>query len=62
MFRLREVQYAAIDYGYAICDLYRVSQSNDEVLQTLMRGSQNVAVYSVGSVLYLCPELDYLLP
>jgi hypothetical protein len=57
-----EIQYAAIDYGYSICNLYRVSQSNDQVLQTMMRGSQNVAVFSVGSVLYLCPELKYLLP
>ena len=57
-----EVQYAAIDYGYSICNLYEVSQSNDHVLQVMMRGSQNVAVYTVGSVLYLCPELEYLLP
>jgi hypothetical protein len=57
-----EIQYAAIDYGYSICNLYRASRSNDVVLQTLMQGSQNVPVYSVGSVLYLCPEWQYLLP
>jgi hypothetical protein len=57
-----EVQYAAIDYGYSICNLYRVSRSNAVVLQTMMQGSQNVPVYTVGSVLYLCPEWEYLLP
>lgn len=57
-----EVQFAAIDYGYAICNLYRVSQSNDHVLRTMMRGTQNAALYSVGSVHYLCPEWEFLLP
>jgi hypothetical protein len=58
-----EVQYAAIDYGLAICNLYRVSQSNDHVVTQMLRnGEDNISAYTVGSVLHLCPEWRYLLP
>lgn len=58
-----EVQYAAVNFGYAICGLYEASQSNDHVVMTMMRtGQQNIAAFTVGSVLDLCPQWEYLLP
>jgi hypothetical protein len=56
-----DVQLAAVDLGYATCDLYRTADNREYV-----RGHLNSdAVYrnfSVGAVLHLCPDLMYLLP
>ncbi|ABM14671.1 DUF732 domain-containing protein [Mycolicibacterium vanbaalenii] len=58
------VRDAAINYGLAICDLYASSRSNEYVLMKLDKNGRrdDTAVYTVGSVRYLCPEYGYLLP
>lgn len=56
---------AELDMGYAICNLYEAAQSNDVVNQSMQRNGhspENAAIWTVGSVLYLCPQYKYLLP
>lgn len=59
-----EIQRAAVNYGYAICNLYRASQSNSHVLNFMMeRGNMTddqIALYTIASVRELCPHLGYL--
>jgi hypothetical protein len=59
-----EIRFRSVDLGMAICNLYATSGSNDEVNRTVVRdqGPQSAAVWTVGSVLYLCPQYRYLLP
>jgi hypothetical protein len=60
-----EIRSAEIDLGMAICNLYATSGSNREVERTMAAKGDNphhIAVWTVASVLYLCPQYEDLLP
>jgi hypothetical protein len=60
-----EVREAQINLGLAICNLYATSLNNRAVMQTMMDNGQStheIAVWTVGSVMYLCPQYNDLLP
>jgi hypothetical protein len=52
-----------IDLGEAICNMYSVSHDNGAVADTLMKrhSPDSAAVWQVASVMYLCPQYNYLL-
>jgi hypothetical protein len=54
-----------LDLGYAICNLYRTTQSNSAVVRSMLNygdSTQFIAVWTYGAVQYLCPQYLYLLP
>lgn len=60
-----EIRFRSVDLGMAICNLYATSESNDAVIREMARNghdTQSAAVWTVGSVRYLCPQYRYLLP
>ena len=60
-----EIRQAAVEYGYAICNLYQVSQSDDHVLDFMMSRrtmtDDQIALYTLVSIRELCPHLEYLI-
>jgi hypothetical protein len=60
-----EIRSAQIDVGLAICNLYATAGSNREVERTMAANGdspRHIAVWTVASVLYLCPQYEDLLP
>jgi hypothetical protein len=58
-----EIQMAEVNLGVAICNLYATSLSNRAVMNTMLaqgHTTDEVAMRTVGSVEYLCPQYEYL--
>ena len=56
-----DTQLAAVDVGYATCDLFRTADSRNFVREHLNKDTV-YRNFSIGAVLHLCPDLIYLLP
>ncbi|BBX43907.1 DUF732 domain-containing protein [Mycobacterium simiae] len=59
-----DIRYASIDLGNAICGMYNAGATHTQVSQTLLQkhSVQEAAVWDFGSVHFLCPQWEYLLP
>jgi Protein of unknown function (DUF732) len=64
----RAIAADAVDLGNAICGLYSANVDAGRnpkravMAQLAEDGNSNPAVWTVGSVTYLCPQYEYLLP
>jgi hypothetical protein len=59
-----DIRSASVELGRAICGLYDASQSHTQVTHTLLRdhSPEDAAIWDFGSVHFLCPQWEYLLP
>jgi hypothetical protein len=59
-----DVRSASVQLGRAICGLYDAPQSHSYVAETLLRDHtpEEAAIWEFGSVHFLCPQWEYLLP
>jgi hypothetical protein len=62
--RTADIRAASVEVGRAICELYDASESQTEVTRTLLRdhSPEDAAIWEFGSVHFLCPQWEYLLP
>lgn len=60
-----DLRSAYLEEASAICNLYAVTKDHDQVTRSMFNNgiSENdTAVLQVGSVMFQCPEWEYLLP
>jgi NO-binding membrane sensor protein with MHYT domain len=59
-----EIQMAQVNLGMAICNLYATSMSDRHVVNTMRAQgdtTDEIAMWTYGSVTYLCPQYEDLL-
>ena len=59
-----DIRSASVEVGRSICGLYDAGASHNQVADTLLRDHsvQDAATWDFGSVHFLCPQWEYLLP